>query len=209
MCMSILTPLESEAAVKNNMTNFVKLYRQGKFSKARTMAKKLPKKASKRYERNMSKKMKRAYLKKVKSFKTVKDWSGSGKVPKNGYIWGYYLTDINNDKKTDLVVHHGTSASNEYVSVYTYTKGKVKKFGTVQVRSGELHDYPGKQGVIVTTCLKHHESMRILKVRKNKLVWEKVNERAVPSGKYIKMPYALKDHRSSKYIFGVNLKPLK
>lgn len=209
MSLSIITPIESQAAIKNNIGNVVKLYRQGKYSEAKKMMKKLPKKASKKYAKNMSKKMKKAYLKKVKSFKSMKSWSSAGQTPKNGYIWGYYLTDINNDKKTDLIVHHGTSAAREFVSVYTYTKGKVKKFGTVQVRGIELHDYPGKQGVIVMACLKYSENMSILKVQNNKLKWEKVNTRSVPSGKYIKMPYKLADHRNWKYAYVVNLNPLK
>ena len=206
MSLSILTPLESQAAMKNSMGNFVKLYRQGKYSQAKKMAKKLPKKASKKYAKNMSKKMKGAYLKTVKSFKTSGDYMNP---PKKGYIWGYYLTDINNDKKTDLIVHHGTSAVNEWVSVYTYKKGKAKKVGTRQVRSVEFFDYPGKKGVVVTSFRKYEENIHLIKVKGNKLVMEKVATRSVPSGKYIKMPYRLNDHRYSMYSTNLNLSDLK
>ena len=209
ICVSLLTPVQSEAAAKNSAANVVKLYRQGKYSKARTMAKKLPKKASKKYEKNMSKKMKKAYLKKVKSFKTLKNWSSSGKVPKNGYIWGYYLVDIDNDKKTDLIVKHGTCEAEVMISVYTYTKGKVKKIGTEPMGHTALYDYPGKKGIIVMWGHMGGEEMSILKIKGKKLVWEYVGGRDVSSKKYIQMPYTLNSHWSSKHVYGANLNALK
>ena len=209
MCMSILTPLESEAATKNSVTNLLKLYRQGKYSKARTMAKKLPKKANKRYVKNMSKKMKRAYLKKVKSFKSSKKWYSGGQKDIKGYIWGYYLTDIDNDKKTDLIIKHGTCEADVMISVYMYKKGKVKKIGTEAAGHTSFYDYPGKKGVIAMYGHMGSEDIGILRVKGKKLVWESVGGRYVHSGNYINMPYVLNSHWSPKGAYYLNFNSLK
>ena len=118
--------VSNAASYGSAMEKTLKYYRQGKYSKAETYNKKLPKVITENCVKKMSSKMKRAYLKVVKKYPT--DYSStSGK-----YMWDYYLSDIDNDKKTDLLIHYGSCEADVKLIVFQYKKGKAGGVCTFQ-----------------------------------------------------------------------------
>ena len=103
-----------------NMEKLLKYYGKNKISKAKKYNKKLNAYAKEACVKKMSSKMKKAYK------KIVKKWPVDAPTGTD-YLWGYYLTDIDNDKKADLLVQVGTCEADARTHVYKYKNGKVSE----------------------------------------------------------------------------------
>lgn len=153
-----------------NMKKVLKYYGQKKYSLAQKYNKKLSATAKEPCVSKMSAKMKKAYYKAVKQYSTD---SSSGKP----YIWGYYLTDIDNDKKADLIVKAGSCEGDCMFYVYQYKKGKARKIGLADAVHAEVYAYPNHNGVLIYGGVTQYEWISMLTVKKGKLKVKSIGSR--------------------------------
>lgn len=153
-----------------NMIKVLKYYGQKKYSLAQKYSKKLSATAKEPCVSKMSSKMKKAYYKVVKQYSTD---NSSGKA----YIWGYYLTDIDNDKKTDLIVKVGSCEGDCRFYVYQYKKGKAGKIGSVAAVHAEVYAYPNHNGVVIYGGVTQSEWISMLTIKKKKLKVKSIGSR--------------------------------
>ncbi len=138
MCCFTLGGVTSHASTKSNMDKMVQNFCKKKYKKAKKYNNKLPKFASESCVKKMPKKMKKAYRKTVN--KACK---------KYGNIT-YYLTDMDNDKKAELIVQHYSDRMGYYV-VYDYKGGKAVKLGSIFSDGyNKLVSYPGHKGLLIS-----------------------------------------------------------
>ena len=135
-------PVQAKAASNTKlMTQYLKYYKQKNYKKAASTLKKMKKSNKDTSLKKMSKKQKTAYKKVVKKY--GKSFSPSG----GNYLWGYYLADLNKDKKPELLVKYGSCEADVRTFIYTYTKGKAKQIAEFGSGHTGYVAYPGK-GVV-------------------------------------------------------------
>ena len=111
----------SAASNKTLMTKYLKAFKNADYQKANSYIKKMKKTDKDTSLNKMSKKQKKAYLKVVKKYAKNLD------IMYGDFLWGYYLADLNKDKKPELLVQYGSCEADVRTYVYTYKKGKAKK----------------------------------------------------------------------------------
>ncbi|MCR5666282.1 MAG: hypothetical protein K6G01_05580 [Eubacterium sp.] len=149
------------------MKQYVTAYKAGKFSKAKKLSNKMKSSVVEPATKKMSKKMKKAYKAKVKSY--VKKYGISFDVDSGSeYVWGYYLSDLNNDGKTELVISYGSCEADARMDVFTYKKGKAVKVNKKTLSCGHcsFHAYPNHKGMIISMAHMGGESVSIMKMTK-------------------------------------------
>lgn len=151
------------ASAKTDIDKVLKYYKSGKISQAKKYNKRLSKKASKTCIKKLSKKAKQAYLKTVRKYKfNERNWTMN-------HIWGYYLADMDGDKKAELLVMHGTCEADVMTTVYTYKSGKAKKAGSFYSGHTTYYDYPGHAGVIAVEGHMGYEAVQVVSLKKGKV----------------------------------------
>lgn len=167
-----------DASQRSNMKKVLKYYKAKKYKKANKYAKKLPKYAKERCVKNMPKKMKRAYNSKFNKL---------GKKASE-----QYFTDVNNDKKADMLVKYGTCEADYTTRLYMYKKGKV----VYKAKTGGGHcayfAYPNHKGFIVMFAHMASEALSVVKYKKGKFVVKSYGGREVGSGSYLDLGCMLK-----------------
>ncbi|MEY8431067.1 hypothetical protein AALC75_11130 [Lachnospiraceae bacterium 48-42] len=152
-----------QASARSNAANVLKYYKKGDISKAKKYNKKLAKKASKSCIKKLSKKAKAAYRKAVSSY----SFNQGRSTMKS--LWGYYLADLDGDKKAELMVRHGTCEADVQTTVYKYKNGKAKRIGTIYSGHTTYYDYPGNAGVISVEGHMGYEAVSTLSMKGRKL----------------------------------------
>lgn len=188
-----------------NMEKVLKYYSQNKFSKAKKYNKKISATTKEACVKKMSSKMKKAYK------KVVKKWPVNYTYTKD-YLWGYYLTDIDNDKKAELIVQVGTCEADVRIHVYKYKKGKAVKIGSMSAGHTSFHAYPNHKGVILYWGHMGYESISVLTIKSGKLSGKEIGSRDLnKSGNWLNLKGALDDHISydSNYNRTLDLSDLK
>jgi hypothetical protein len=185
--------LKSEAAVKASVRQVLNLYKAGKYLEARTMSRRLPGKASEKCVKKMPTKVKKVYLKKVKSMQ--KTWTGVNKP----YMWNYYLTDVNKDRTAELLIQYGSCEADMRILVYTYKMGRAVKVGTVRESHVTVYAYPKANGFIVRSTHMGVESIRLVTMKKSKIRTKRIGLRQIPAEEfdkyqYMDLPYELEGH---------------
>ncbi len=161
-----VTHAASEKQLGKYMQQYLKYYRGKKYKKARAVAKKMPKTYTDPYVKKMSAKMKKAYLKVVRKY-----------YNKSGYLLSdYYLVDIDNDKRVELILDYGGSMADRMFYVYKYSKGKAKKIGKYGSAYSDLYAYPKHNGIVLLDRKMGYESMEIMKIQGGKLVLNNVTK---------------------------------
>lgn len=155
VCSVVMPETQTVQAATNKYDKVLKLYKKKKYKKAQTAAKKLPKKANEKCVKRMSKKMKKAYREIVKSYENYSPNSGK---KFDGYLTereevgfsGYYLTDLDNDKKPELIVKYGPGETGKRITVYRYKKGKaVKIVDAFPSAHCWFYAYPNGKGLVM------------------------------------------------------------
>lgn len=194
-----LLPLNTQAASQKsdgkNMAKVIKCIKSKDYSSARKYNNKLNATAVEKCTSTMSKGMKKAYLKIV------------NKYPVNGFgektvIRDYYLTDINNDKKADLLVVTGSCEGDSRLTVYQYKKGKAKKTGSIDAIHASYSAYPNHKGIVEEFALTGYDDFSLITLKNNKLVRTKLDGTTIDKlgGSYFSLRCKLKSHyRSSGY----------
>lgn len=188
-----------------NMEKVLKYYGQNKYSKAKKYNKKISKIAKESCVKKMSSKMKKAYKKVVKKWPVKMGYS-------KDYLWGYYLTDIDNDKKAELLVQIGTCEADARVHVYKYKKGKAVKIDTIAAGHTSFHAYPNHKGVIFYWGHMGYESISVITIKNGKLSGKGIGSRDLnKGGNWLNLNCALDDHVSydSNYNRILDLNDLK
>lgn len=184
----ILPVNAAQASVKSDADNMLKYYKKGNISKAKQYNKKLPKNASKTCIKKLSKNAKNAYKKTVKKYKIN---APLGKE----YLWGYYLVDMDGDKKAELLVQHGTCEADVRTTIYTYKSGKVKKITETYSGHEGYYAYPGHAGVICVFGHMGYENVATMVIKKGKAVVKSYGGRDLnKGGNYFPFKQALYSH---------------
>ena len=152
----------SEKSDGENMEKVLKYYKTKQFEKAIQYSKKLSKTAREACVSDMSAEMKKAYLKIVKKYKA--DSSDDAE-----YLWDYYYSDVDNDKKADLLLKYGSCEGDVKLYVYQYKAGKAKKIGSVEAFHTSYYAYPNHKGVIGYGGMMGKEWVRLITIKDGKL----------------------------------------
>lgn len=155
-----------------NMEKLLKYYGKNKISKAKKYNKKLNAYAKEACVKKMSSKMKKAYK------KIVKKWPVDAPTGTD-YLWGYYLTDIDNDKKADLLVQVGTCEADARTHVYKYKNGKAVKIATIGSGHTSFHAYPNHKGVIFYSGHMGNECISVVTIKNGKVSEKTIGYRGV------------------------------
>lgn len=153
-----------QASAKSNADKMLSYYKKGNIKKAKQYNSKLSKKASKTSIKKLSKKQKEAYRKVVKKYRL--DSSIYSSKP---YLWGYYLADMDGDKKAELLVRYGTCEADVRTAVYKYKGGKAKKVGQMYSGHTMYYAYPGHAGVINVRAHMGYEDVSTTVLKSGKL----------------------------------------
>ncbi len=175
------------ASNTSNMTSYLKYYKKKNYKKAKTYIKKM-KFTKDTSLKKMSKKQKAAYLKVVKKY--AKNLNNSFEDS----LWGYYLADLNKDKKPELLIKYGRDEAGVRTYVYTYKGGKAVKVGKVSAFHTVYVAYPGK-GVVQVMGHMGYCAVSVLSMnKKNKLVVKKYGDQDCRNGSYCLPTNLLKNH---------------
>lgn len=156
-----------------NMKKVLKYYKAGDYEKAQTYNKKLSTYANGSDKGKLTSEMKKAYLKMVKKYKVWK----MGEVPESPAMNAYYLTDLDNDGKAELLVKAGTCEQDMRVYGYQYKKGKTKRLGSVEAVHTSISAYPKHSGVVMYSAITQCESMEVLSIKNGRLSLKMIGDR--------------------------------
>lgn len=175
-----------------NMTKVLQYYAQKKYKKASKYSKKLNKTAKETCTSAMSSKMKKSYLKIVKKYPDFDSKTEGGK-----YIWDYYITDIDNDKKADLLVYYGSCEADVKLILYQYNRGKAVKVASAYCGHSSFHAYPNHKGVVMYEAHMGGEAIYVITLTNGKLKSKLVGSRYVENpDNYLNLNCNLKSHSS-------------
>ncbi len=177
----------SEKSDGTNMQKVLNYYAKKQYKKAGKFNKKLSEDANEACVSKMTAPMKKAYLKIVKKYKVnaVGDKS----------LWGYYLTDIDNDKKTDLLIKIATCEADAKLYVYQFKSGKAKRIGSAGAFHTEYFAYPKHKGVVAYGGMMGEEWMRVVTVEGGQVIEKEIGSRDVGmEGEWFGLRCALNNH---------------
>jgi hypothetical protein len=209
VCSVMLLGIPAQAASSKSIyKQAVTYYKKGSYKKAQKLFSRLSADANEKCVSKMSSAMKKAYRNIVKKYR-VNTTLGSS----TPYLWGYYLTDIDNDKKPELVVEYGTCEADVRTRIYTYKNGKAKKVGQFYSGHTSFYYYPSGKGMVLFSAHMGYESVKVLTLKNGKIqmtAWS--SGRQVKTAEdYIELPYALDGHirYDSNYNTTVDYSPLE
>lgn len=186
---------EVQAATKYSMKNVLNYYKKRKYTTAQKIANKLPAKANEKAVKNMSSKVKKAYLKKLKTYGTKNKKNSYGR-----YMQSYYFTDIDKDGVPELLVQYGAYEADMELHVYTWKNGKVKCIKKFHNNHTTYYAYPNGNGFILCYTFMGYESISKLTLKNGKLHattiggrWLYKNGKSL--GEYMKLPYLLEGRK--------------
>lgn len=142
----------SQKAQGKAMTQALKQVKKGNYAKAAKTVKKLPATASEPCTKKMSKSAKKAFKKVVKGYR-LDPISIYAKAPSKGWLQDFYLSDVNNDGKADLILKTGTCEADYRFTAYIYDKkkGKAVKYASSWAGHAVLLAYPKHKGLAMFT----------------------------------------------------------
>lgn len=190
----------------------VSYYKKGKYKAAAKYFKKLKGEPKDPSVKKMSSAMKKAYKKKLSS-KVKKGNRNPGSNPFYGNkITGYYLTDLNKDKKPELILeHHACSEGDAYGEVFSYKKGKVVKIGRIDLGHSTLFYDPRGNGLTHYSCQGNMEFVSTVRIVKGKLkstYWKKEGVYTW-DGELLPYSYALDNHSTDDGSYVIDYTPLE
>lgn len=188
MCMTIIFSMSvinnetTSASQRSNMKKVLKYFKAKKYKKAKKYAKKLPKYANEKCVKKIPSKMKKAYNAKFNKLGNKAEAS--------------FFTDVNNDKKADMLVLYGTCEADLQIRLYTFYNGKV----VYKAKTGGGHSaynaYPNHKGFIRHYAHMGYESLSVIKYKQGKLVEKVIGSRDCGAKPYLNLGCMLKTQRS-------------
>ena len=177
---SMLPATEQTVAAASNttlLTKYLKYYKAGNYAKAGKYLKKMNNKKKDTSLKKMSAAQKKAYRKVVKKYS--KNISDPNRYSQK-YMWGYYLADLNKDKRAELLIQYGSCEADVRTYVYTYTKKKAKKIGWMYSGHTSYVAYPGK-GVLAVWGHMGYCSVSLVKMKNKKLTEKSYGDQKIES----------------------------
>lgn len=163
--------VKTQASDGKNMTKTLKYFGEGKYKQAKKYNRKMNAVAKEPCIKKMSAKQKAAFK------KTVRKWNKKQTSDGYSYLLDYYLTDINNDKKADLLILKGTCSADTKLLVYMYKRGKAKKVGTTWAGNASFYAYPNHNGIVMHYAHMGWESIYKISLKKGKLKTKEIGSR--------------------------------
>lgn len=187
--------IRAKAYVNGGIKIGLALYQKGNYDAANKQFKKYAKYASESCIKNMSNKMKEAYLKQLLMYKTFSDVSND--MQNTPYILDYYLTDVDKDGKAELLVYSRKCASNNMITIYKYTDYEAIKVKSISGFHSVLYAYPDDNGFIRFTSYNGNETISLITLHGNKVVEKKIGSRNIGNNdSYMYLPYMLASHKT-------------
>ena len=189
--IKIIIKRDKEAETGEYMEKVINALRDDDLDTAEYYNSFLPKTASEKCVKNMSKAMKKAYKKKVQYWAKCKE---------NGdYVFqDYYLTDFDNDSKAELIVKEGLYEAGITCHVYKYTN-KIKLYCNFQGNFMGLIAYPKHKGVLNTSCRLGYWGATYIYSNNKKVYYEDIFSDDFDLGPYPKLfGCGLKSHSKNK-----------
>ena len=126
------------------MEDYLQAWKTEDWEKAQEIAVQLPEKAEEACVATMTEPQKKAYREVVEKYPLTT----SSEDP---FLWGYYLTDANNDGSADLVVDYGTCEADRMCTVYTYLEDELFRYQEFGSSHAVMGAYPDHDGFILMT----------------------------------------------------------
>lgn len=177
----------TEKSDGRNMQKFLTCYSKRQYKKAENYNKKISKIAHEKCVSKMTVSMKKAFLRVVKKYKLKS-------APGEKYLWGYYLTDIDNDKKVDLLIKSGSCEGDVRFYLYQYNGGKAKQVASVEAFHTDCYAYPNHKGIVGYGGMMGEEWVWLIKLEGGKMKVKKIGLRAVDASAYLDMHGSLDAH---------------
>ncbi|HBI63353.1 MAG TPA: hypothetical protein DDY31_19435 [Lachnospiraceae bacterium] len=164
----------TEKSDGRNMKKVLYYYGKKEYKTARKYNKKISKVAKESCVANMTPRIKKAYKNVVNRYKLFDVNLSSQK-----HIWAYYLTDIDNDRKVDLLVKAGSCEADVKLYIYQYKNGKAKKIGAVDAFHTYYYAYPNHKGILGYGGMMGKEWIRLITVSNGKLKEKQIGSRGI------------------------------
>ncbi|MDO4632670.1 MAG: hypothetical protein Q4B01_02305 [Eubacteriales bacterium] len=209
LLMLSTTAFASEKSDGARMKKVLKYFKAGNYELAEQYGSSLPKYASEKCVKNMPAKMKKAYRKVLKSYKPKVAYTiGESKFYNS--VMAYYLTDVDNDGKAELMITYGSGVNANFY-IYRYTSGKAVKVYDGYISSNRtLHAYPKHKGFIYHDAIQGGENLVVETLKGSSLKSKDYGHRmAYP---YLTLGLELDGHSSystAKHRYVLDYSPLK
>lgn len=159
-----VSTIETQAASNTSLiTSYLKYFKKGQYKKARKYIRRMKNNDKDTSLKKMTQKQKNAYYKVLKRYENKYSLSSNGKT-----VWGYYLADLNKDRKPELLIEYGGSEADAKTAVYTYKKQKAKKVGSVFSGNTGYIAYPRK-GLLSVYANMGYCTVSVITMKKGKL----------------------------------------
>lgn len=193
VCLLFLStwPVTAHASAKSNMKGVVTSLRKGQLSKARKYNKRLPKVApTERSVKKMSSAQKKAFRRVVTKV--------SYKIPSiynpRKYLWGYYLTDLDNDGKAELITKIGSCEADAFYRFYRYKSGRAVLIGKIGGGHSGLSAYPGAKGILLDWGVQGGQDISRIYVKNGRVKVAHIWTKRSSTTPVLSLRYQLNDH---------------
>lgn len=159
------------------MAETLQAYAKGDFKEAERLAKKQHRHYRYAGVDKMGQAMKKAYK----------------NVLKTGDISAYYLADLNNDGKIELVYIRGEIEASMRLYAVGYAKGKIVHYGSTAAGHSAYYAYPDHAGLVSLTGQMGYEEISLIRISKGKLQKKTLNHREDVKS-YLPLGEALNSH---------------
>lgn len=184
---STITSAATEKSDGKNMEKLLKCYKKKQLKKARKHNKKLSKYVHEKCVKNMPSAMEEAY-RHIIAKSPVFDPDEHGEI----YLWEYYVTDIDNDHKAELIRVIGSGEADVVLDIWKYKKGRAVKLGETYSPHSSFCAYPNHKGIIRVETHMGNEAIYLVKIKKGKVINELIGRRYLKKGNYIAVGCNLK-----------------
>ena len=161
----------------SNMEAFLLAYQKADYTTAETYLNQISAKADASSMGTLTNAMKKAYRKLITKTTASTNFTKS-------YMMEYFLTDIDNDGKTDLITQTGTCEADTIYKFYMYVDDKAKLIGTTSGSHSVLMAYPDHNGIVLLHGQMGYEEIDVITYENKTLTSECIGSRDAGDGDY-------------------------
>ena len=172
------------------MEDYLQAWKNQEWDKAAEIVGQLPENAEESCVGTMTDAQKKAFREVVEKY-PVETGADAAEKP---FLWGYYLTDVNNDGVCDLLVDYGTCEADRMCTVYTYLEDELFKYQETGSSHAVMGAYPNHDGFVVMTGHMGYETLTVACMADRESLEFPSYE--IGDKDYIQIPYMLDPHIS-------------
>lgn len=188
--------MSEEDIAGNKMGEIIKYLRGKNVTKVRSLNAELPATIEESCVKTMSADMKSAYRKEIQA------WENKTNSMGNYYFSDYWLTDVDNDGLTDLLLSLQPDMADARIAVYRYVNGSIMNMGNIY--GATCHAYPKHNGVVLEDARQGYNWFSLVTYSNGQLKTEQLCTLDFTSGgNNIGLRNNLKSHRQwngSRYV---------